>query len=287
MSDAVDPVLVIGANGILGRAFSALLAREGLRFSAVDLPEFDLCNQASIARAVAEGTRSVINCAAFTDVDGAETREAAATALNGDAVGALARRCGKIGATLVHYSTDYVFEGDASRPYAVDHPRAPLNAYGRSKARGEQLLEQSGARYLLIRTSWLYAPWGKNFVLTMRQLMGTSEALKVVDDQVGRPTSAEYLAERSLGLLRRGCTGAFHVTDGGQCSWHAFASAIAGLLQTRCTVKACSSAEYNAEFKRAARRPAYSVLDLGRVEAELGPSVPWEQNLAAVLRAVK
>jgi dTDP-4-dehydrorhamnose reductase len=282
MSDAVDPVLVIGATGMLGRAFSALLAREGLRFSAVDLPEFDLCDAASIARGVAPGTRTVINCAAFTDVDGAETREAAATALNGDAVGVLARRCAEIGATLVHYSTDYVFEGDASQPYAVDHPRAPLNAYGRSKARGEELLEQAGARYLLIRTSWLYAPWGKNFVLTMRELMRTRKPLKVVDDQVGRPTSAEYLAERSLALLRRGCTGAFHVTDGGQCSWHGFASAIDGLLQARCKVAPCTSAE----FPRPARRPAYSVLDLARVEAELGPSVPWQQNLAAVLRAV-
>jgi dTDP-4-dehydrorhamnose reductase len=280
---ALEPIVVVGATGMLGRAFQALLAREGLAFRAVDVPELDLTNAESVARSVADGVRTVINCAAFTDVDGAEEREDVARAINGDGVALLARRCRDVGATLVHYSTDYVFEGHAERPYAVDHPRAPLNAYGRSKAAGEQALEQSGCRHLLIRTSWLYAPWGKNFVLTIRQLARTRDSLAVVSDQVGRPTSAEYLAERSLALLRAGGTGAFHVTDGGQCSWFELARAIAQLSGASCHVEPCTTAD----FPRPAPRPAYSVLDLSRTEALIGPSRPWQENLVDVLRAVE
>jgi dTDP-4-dehydrorhamnose reductase len=283
VDSSVEPLLVIGATGMLGRAFSALLSREQLCFTAIDAPIIDLAETDSIRRCVDARVRTVINCAAFTDVDGAEVREALATSVNGFGVGALATRCGQIGARLVHYSTDYVFDGKAERPYGVDHPRAPLNAYGRSKALGEQLLEQAGAQHLLIRTSWLYAPWGKNFVLTIRELMRTREALRVVTDQVGRPTSAEYLAERSLELLRRGCTGTFHATDGGQCSWHGFACKIAQLTSSRCRIDPCTSAE----FPRPARRPDYSVLDLASTEAQLGPSRPWEDNLARVLAQVE
>jgi dTDP-4-dehydrorhamnose reductase len=134
---------------------------------------------------------------------------------------------------------------------------------------------------VLIRTSWLYAPWGKNFVLTIRDLARKSETLKVVSDQLGRPTSAEYLAERSLALLRGGHRGAFHVTDGGACSWHEFARSIVDLDGARCRVDPCTAAE----FARPALRPAYSVLDLSRTERAIGPSRPWQENLAAVLRA--
>lgn len=278
----LEPILIIGSRGMLGRAFVELLGREGLRFSAIDAPEIDLRDASSIRRAVPESVRVVLNCAAFTDVDGAEIREAEATSINGDGVGALAERCTQIGACLVHYSTDYVFSGQADRPYAVDEPHAPLNAYGRSKAVGERLLGLSGGRHLLIRTSWLYAPWGKNFVLTMRDLTRTRDTLNVVDDQVGRPTSAEYLAARTLALLRAGATGTFHVTDGGQCSWHGFTCRIAELLGAECKVMPCTSAE----FLRPARRPAYSVLDLSRTEALIGPSRPWQDNLADVLRAL-
>lgn len=283
MTGALEPIVVVGATGMLGRAFQALLAREGLAFRAVDVPEIDLTDPASVAGCLVDGVRTVINCAAFTDVDGAETREDLARAINGEGVAVLARRCRDLGATLVHYSSDYVFEGHAERPYAVDHPRAPLNAYGRSKAQGEQALEQSGCRHLLLRTSWLYAPWGKNFVLTIRERARTTDSLKVVSDQVGRPTSAEYLAERSLALLRVGGEGAFHVTDGGECSWFEFARSIVQLTSAHCRVDPCSTAE----FPRRAVRPAYSVLDLRRTEALIGPSRPWQENLADVLRAVE
>jgi dTDP-4-dehydrorhamnose reductase len=267
---------------MLGRAFVALLSRERVPFASVSAPEIDLSDGESVRSSVSAGVRTVINCAAFTEVDAAEAREEAANAVNGTGVGWLAKRCAQIGARIVHFSTDYVFDGQADRPYAVDHPLIPVNAYGRSKALGEQHVERSGAEYLLIRTSWLYAPWGRNFVLTLRDLMQTHETLKVVDDQVGRPTSAEYLAERSLGLLRRGCNGIFHVADGGECSWYGLACAIAQITSAHCSVIPCRAAEY----PRPARRPKYSVLDLSLVERELGPSQPWSQNLERVLRAV-
>jgi dTDP-4-dehydrorhamnose reductase len=277
-----EPVLIVGANGMLAKAFAALLGRERIAFSSVDVPQIDLTDAASIERNVGAQFRLVLNCAAWTDVDGAEAREADATAVNGSGVGALAARCKQTGATLVHFSTDYVFDGQAKTPYPVDQARAPIGAYGRGKAVGEELLERSGARYLLVRTSWLYAPWGKNFVLTIRDLVSKRDVLSVVADQFGRPTSAEYLAERTLGLLAHGCTGTFHVTDGGECSWHAFASEIARIIGSHCDVQPCTTAE----FPRPAKRPAYSVLDLSRTEAVLGASRPWQENLAAVLRQV-
>jgi dTDP-4-dehydrorhamnose reductase len=281
MSNAIEPLLVIGSGGMLGRATVALLQREQLELLAIDVPEIDLTDPDSVARAVPTGVRTVINCAAFTDVDGAETREREANAVNGEGVAVLARRCAELQAKLVHYSTDFVFDGRATQPYAVDHPRSPVNAYGRSKAIGEEALERAGCPYALIRTSWLYAPWGKNFVLTIRGLAATRPTLKVVNDQRGRPTSAEYLAERTLQLLRGGHTGVFHVTDGGECTKFELAREIASLTGARCQIDPCTTEE----FPMPAPRPVYSVLDLSRTEALLGRSRPWQENLQRVLRA--
>ena len=273
-------ILIVGGGGMLAHAFGEELRKRGTPFRSIDVPEIDLRDAASIELAIEARDTLVLNCAAFTDVDGAEQREADATAINGAGVGALAARCKQVGALLVHYSTDYVFDGQATTPYRVDHPRAPLNAYGRSKAVGEELLEASGAQYLLIRTSWLYAPWGKNFVLTMRGLMAQKPEITVVNDQVGRPTSAHYLAERTLALVDRNARGTFHVTNGGQCSWHDFAAAIASHEYSKCRVLPCTSAE----FVRPAKRPAYSVLDLSKTDALLGASLDWRESLHAVLR---
>ncbi len=278
MTDA-GRTLVIGADGMLGRAWVALLAREQLPHRTLLFPGFDLTDRAQVEALVLDEVDVVVNCTGYTNVDGAEADEAAATALNGDGVGWLASRCGAAGCTLVHYSTDYVFGGEADRPYPVDHPRAPLGAYGRSKAVGEERLEASGAAYLLLRTSWLYAPWGNNFVRTMARLGRQRDALKVVHDQRGRPTSAEHLAATSLALLRKGATGTLHVTDGGECSWYELARAVIERVNPACEVSPCTTEE----FPRPAPRPAYSVLDLGPAEALVGPMPPWAELVADVV----
>lgn len=276
-------ITIIGANGMLGTAWRKLLDARGLGYAAVDYPAIDITSAASIAQHLT-GPGAVVNCAAYTDVDGAEANLDPAMAVNATAVGLLAARCKEVGSTLVHYSTDYVFNGRATAPYPVDAPHDPVNAYGRSKAAGEQALFDSGAKFLLLRTSWLYAPWGKNFVLTMLNLTKTKPKLLVVDDQRGRPTSAEHLAATSLALLDKDATGTLHVTDGGECTWHGFTVEIARLAgHTACEVAPCSSDQY----PRPAVRPAYSVLDLGPTEQIVGPMPRWQDNLAKVVAAAR
>jgi dTDP-4-dehydrorhamnose reductase len=278
---AIGPVLLVGARGMLGRAWQGLLTAHGVPFRAVDLAELDITHAPGVRAAVGAGVAGerfthAINCAAWTDVDGAESREAEASRVNADAVASLAAACAMNGATLVHYSTDYVFPGVADAPYAIDGPRDPINAYGRTKLAGELAVESSGAEFLLVRTSWLYAPWGKNFVRTIASLATTRPELKVVDDQRGRPTSAEHLARATLSLMAAGAIGPFHLTDGGECSWFEFAREIVRLAGASCTVTPCTSAE----FPRPARRPPYSVLDLAPAESLLGPMPHWKTNLA-------
>ena len=174
-----------------------------------------------------------------------------------------------------HYSTDYVFDGTATEPYQTDHPRSPVNAYGRSKAIGEELIAESGVEHLLVRASWLYAPWGQNFVLTMRDLARSRDSLRVVHDQRGRPTDSRRLGEVSLELAEQGHRGTFHVTDGGECTWFELASLVASIANPSCTVDPCTSAE----FPRPASRPAYSVLDISATEQVVGPLIPWEDRV--------
>jgi dTDP-4-dehydrorhamnose reductase len=276
----MTPFVLIASHGMLGRATAELFAHHALPFTPVNFPEVDIANAEHVARVIHPGVRYVINCAAWTDVDGAEANEAAADGANATGVANLAKRCKEVGALLVTYSTDYVFPGVATTPYRTDASREPLNAYGRSKARGEEALERSGARFLNIRTSWLYAPWGKNFVRTMAGLLRTKPSLKVVDDQRGRPTSAEHLAAMTLRLIDVGAeTGHWHVTDGGECTWCEFAREIGRLTGAPGVVEACGSDQ----FPRPAKRPAYSVLDLSRTEALLGPMPDWRENLASVV----
>jgi len=279
MSQDAPEFVIVGALGMLGRAWRELLARRGVRFVGIDRDEVDITDPATIPGAVPAGARVIVNCAAYTNVDGAEDDYDAARLLNGDAVSHLAKHAAAIGATLIHYSTDYVFNGQATEPYAVDAPHDPINAYGRSKAEGESALWASDADHLLIRTSWLYAPWANNFVRTMLKLTAERDTLRVVDDQRGRPTSAQHLAAASLALLETGERGSFHVTDGGACTWCEFTRAIAQIAGHDCDVQACTTDQ----FPRPARRPAYSVLDLSRTEALLGPMPDWRDNTAAVI----
>jgi dTDP-4-dehydrorhamnose reductase len=264
---------------MLGRAWMSLLAERRIPARPLVWPEFDLTDRSNVERHVTSEARAVIDCAAYTDVDEAEAHETLATAINGTGVGWLVERCDALGIPLVHYSTDYVFDGRGSTPYPVDHPTAPLNAYGRSKLAGEQHVRRSRGPHLLIRTSWLYAPWGKNFVLTIARLAKEKPELRVVDDQRGRPTSAEHLARVSLALLEHEARGTFHVTDGGECTWFELATEIARIVSPRCTVVPCTSAD----VARPAKRPAYSVLDIRETEARVGPMPDWRTNVAAVL----
>jgi len=276
-------ILLISPEGMLGRAFCELFAKRNIAYEKVSYPQFDITKQEHIERALHSGIRTVINCSAYTNVDGAETNEPEALAVNATGVQLLAARTKAIGALLVHYSTDYVFSGEGDVPYRVDEPLQPNNAYGRTKARGEELLLASDCEHLMLRTSWLYAPWGKNFVDTMVRLGREKPSLSVVNDQRGRPTSARYLAQRSLDLLEKKARGVFHVTDGGECTWYEFASAIVAGSGGKAKVNPCTSEEY----KQVAKRPPYSVLDLSKTDALIGPSKSWQENLAEVLRERK
>ena len=276
----MSSIVIVGAGGMLGLAWQQVLTEVGLAYTAVGRPQVELTRPDTIKAAIPDDTLYVINCAAWTAVDAAEQMESEATKINGEAVGIMAQAVKDVGATLVHYSTDYVFAGDASEPYPVDAPRRPINAYGRSKAVGEELLEESGAFYLMARTSWLYASWGNNFVRTMARLSRDRSKLKVVDDQKGRPSYAVHVARSTLRLLDSGAVGTFHITDGGSCTWHGLTTEIARLINPECTIDPCSSDD----FPRPAKRPAYSVLDLSRTEAILGPMPPWQQNVATALK---
>jgi dTDP-4-dehydrorhamnose reductase len=276
-------ILVIGAGGMLGRCWAELLAARGIDHESTTLGELDITDPSAVDRFVTPGTQWVVNCAAYTLVDAAEEHEGLANEVNGHAVGRMAERCKAVGAKLLHYSTDYVFDGEATEPYATDHPRSPVNAYGRSKALGEELIERSGVEHLLVRGSWLYAPWGKNFVLTIRELSKARPSLRVVDDQHGRPTDSRRLAEVSLALANQGSRGTFHVTDGGECTWFDLATLIGEVINPDCQVEACTSAE----FLLPAPRPGYSVLDISATENVVGPLIPWEDRVRDVLARVE
>lgn len=271
--------VILGGKGMLGRALRELLTREKREFASYDLPELDITQSAQLESAIAANVTAVFNCAAYTNVDIAETDETNATKLNGHAVKLVAQVCAERGVPLVHYSTDYVFAGDASEPYAVDQAQAPVGAYGRSKALGERAVWTLGGPHLLLRTSWLYAPWANNFVRTIYKFSRERDALKVVADQRGRPTSSEHLAKVSLALLDKKVRGTLHVTDGGECTWHEFASEIVRIAGHKAVVNPCTSEE----FARPAKRPAYSVLDLAPTERHVGPMPRWQDNLADVM----
>jgi len=271
--------VLIGADGMLGRSWEELLVARGTNHVATTIENLDITDAEAVARVVQPGVSWVVNCAAYTLVDAAEEHEGLANEVNGFAVGRLAERCKAVGAKMLHYSTDYVFDGTATEPYQPDHPRSPVNAYGRSKAIGEELIVQSGVEHLLVRGSWLYAPWGQNFVLTMRDLARSRDSLRVVHDQRGRPTDSRRLAEVSLALAEQGHRETFHVTDGGECTWFELASLVASIANPSCKVDPCTSDE----FPRPASRPAYSVLDISATEQVVGPLIPWEDRVRDVV----
>jgi dTDP-4-dehydrorhamnose reductase len=276
---APQSVLVIGSTGMVGRAWCELLTLRAIEFTSVHRPEFDLSKPESIDHCIRDRFDLVVNAAAWTDVDGAEADEPGATQANAHAVKHIAQRCHEVGATLITYSTDYVFGGNASEPYPIDAPINPVNAYGRSKAVGEQLLRDTTDNHLLIRTSWVHAPWGKNFVLTMKMLMEQRDLLRVVDDQQGRPSSAISIATGSLDLYLAGGAGTWHLTDNDECTWFEFAEKIRDLIGSNCGIEPCSSDE----FPRPADRPSYSTLDIESTRQALGSIPSWQEMLEHTL----
>jgi len=279
----ITGVVLLGAEGMLGRSFAKLLARQFIPTRALSRIQCDIASQTSVDAAIDDSANLVINCAAYTNVDQAESEPDKANLINGQAPGLLATRCNAVGAKLVHFSTDYVFSGLATSPYATTTPRDPGNAYGRSKARGEEAIEAAGGSHLILRTSWLYAPWGKNFVRTIAKLAAEKETLTVVNDQRGRPTSCEHLANLTMKLLAASATGIYHATDNGECTWFDFAAEIAAVLNLDCDIQPCTTDK----FPRPARRPAYSVLDLSRTTTLVGPIADWQTNLTDVLHRLE
>ncbi len=271
--------LVLGRTGLLGQSFERTLQRLGLEHCALARPEVDITQKASLARAMAPKVDVIFNCIAWSQVDAAEENEAEAMRVNAEGVSALAERAAEMGACLVHYSTDLVFPDAGVHPHAVDAARGPLGAYGRSKAEGERRLELSGAEYLLIRTSWIYAPWGKNFLSRLPHLLQSGASLRVDHEARGRPTSARYLVAQTLRLLDRKARGIYHVTDAGSCTRFEFACEVAKQTGSRASIEPVRSHA----LPGPAPRPAHNLLDIKKTEAALGPSIPWTENLRDLL----
>ena len=275
--------LVTGAAGMLGRDVVAVLS--GADVTALGRAELDVTDADAVDHAV-RGHDVVVNTAAWTDVDGAETAEAAATAVNGTGPAHLAAACARHGTRLVQISTDYVFDGAASAPYAEDAPTGPRSAYGRGKLAGERavLTTLPDAGYV-VRTAWLYGQHGRNFVATMARLAAAREFLDVVDDQRGQPTWSLDLAHRVVDLVRADApAGVYHATSSGETTWFGLARAVfeqLGLDPSRVRPTTTDA------FPRPAPRPAYSVLGhAGWARAGLSPMRPWGEALAAAAPAV-
>jgi dTDP-4-dehydrorhamnose reductase len=279
--------LILGAAGQVGRALAAA-APAGARLVALDRAACDIGDPGQIERAVADAAPDILfNAAGYTAVDKAEEEGDSAARLNAAAPGLIAAAARRAGARTVHLSTDFVFDGRSSRPYRPDDATAPLSVYGRTKLGGERAAAAADPDVLIVRTAWVYAPSGGNFVNTMLRLMRERDPIEVVADQIGTPTRAASLASALWALAAAGACGVHHYTDAGVASWYDFAVAIAeegaaaGLLAAPAIVLPISSAARPS----AAARPAFSVLDKSATWSLLGRSSPhWRTNLRASLR---
>lgn len=285
-------ILLAGAAGMLGRDVQRAAARAGVEVVALDRHELDVRDPRSVAAAL-EGARAggacvdaVINCAAWTDVDGAEAHPAEAHAVNADGACNLARAAAALGIPLVHVSTDYVFDGSAPldaaghpRAYVESDPTGPRSVYGQSKLAGEQQVLAASPRHLVVRTAWLFGLDGRNFVDTMLRLAGEREAVQVVDDQTGCPTWTGHLAPALLGMLQRELRGLAHLAGGGAVTWNAFAREIFRQAERPCRVQDATTAQ----MARPAPRPAWSVLASQR--DDVLPMPDWREGLAGYLAA--
>lgn len=284
-------ILVTGSNGQLGNEMRLVSRASGDRYLFTDVAELDITDAAAVDRLVDEQAIDlVVNCAAYTNVDKAESEPELAELLNARAVGHLAAAMKRRDGVLVHVSTDYVFGGIANNtPCTEETPCAPLGVYGETKLRGEQALLRTGCRHLIIRTAWLYSEFGRNFLKTMLDLTASRPALKVVFDQAGTPTYAGDLAAAIFTIVENrlfeGHEGIYHFSNEGVCSWYDFAKTIAALAgHDGCEIEPCHSDE----FPSPVTRPAYSVLDKTKIKKTFGLRIPyWTDSLKTCIENLR
>ncbi len=272
---------------MLGNDVRRVGERAGHELILVDLPELDITDERTVVGFYErERPEATINCAAWTDVDGAETHREAAHAVNADGAGNLARAAARIGSPLLHISTDYVFDGIAPhdgngrpRPYLESDPTGPRSVYGESKLAGERQVMDASLGHTVVRTAWLYGLDGQNFVATMLRLAGERDAVQVVDDQIGSPTWSGHLAPAVVGLLERGISGLLHLAGTGSVSWNGFAREIFRQAEVDCRVESATTAE----MARPAPRPTWSAMESER--EDVLPMPDWRDGLAGYMAA--
>jgi dTDP-4-dehydrorhamnose reductase len=277
-------ILLIGAQGQVGWELARRLPALGT-LTTTDRTTLDLADPDAIRSAVrAARPEVVVNAAAYTAVDKAESEPALATTINGDAPGILGEEAARAGALLVHYSTDYVYDGEKAGAYVETDAPNPVSAYGRSKLAGEHAIVASGCRHLIFRTCWVYGPRGRNFLLTILKAARERPELKVVDDQFGAPTSSAAIAEatsRAIGVARG--QGVYHMSAAGRTTWHGFAQSIVAAAGLTTPVKAIPTSDYPTP----ARRPRNSLLDNSKFNRAFGFTLPdWREGLREVLPQV-
>jgi dTDP-4-dehydrorhamnose reductase len=280
-------LLVVGAAGMLGHDVLRAGERSGHELIGLDLPELDITDPHAV-QATFERVRpdAALNLAAWTDVDGAETHREQAHAVNADGAGNLARAAAALGVTLVHVSTDYVFDGTAPhdsagapRPYVESDPTGPRSVYGSTKLHGERQVLAASPRHAVARSAWLFGVGGRNFAATMLDLAYEREMVQVVSDQVGCPTWTGHLAPALIGLIERGVSGLVHLSGSGYVSWNGFAGEIFRQAEINCRVDEATSEQ----MARPAPRPAWSALESER--DDVLPLPPWQDGLAGYLAA--
>lgn len=282
--------LITGASGQLGQEWEKFLTERGATFTAYSSSRLDITNPRQIKEIMkADQPDIVLNCAAWTDVDGAEREKERAFEVNSKGVSLLAAACRQTGAKLVHYSTDYVFGGDAEDEvaypdgYPEDAPIDPVNVYGESKAEGEKAIREQMEDYLILRVSWLCGARGKNFVKTMLKLADTRSEVSVVSDQVGSPAFAIDVVMKSMKLLENEQIGTFHCSSEGKISWADFAEAIFTFSGKQTAVKRISTAEYKTD----AKRPEFSLLSKQKLKLAGLQPLNWQLGLRALLRELE
>lgn len=283
-------ILVTGANGQLGCEMRRLGAVSPNNYIFTDVEELNITDGEAVMRVVKEcGIEAIVNCAAYTNVDKAESDEAMAELINATAVGNLARAMKEVGGTLFHVSTDYVFGSEGNTPRTEDMPLNPLGVYGRTKLKGEEAILASGCKALIFRTAWLYSEFGNNFLKTMMRLTAEREQLNVVFDQVGTPTYAGDLALAIFSIIEAdvyaGNEGVYHFSNEGVCSWYDFAVEIAAAAgNTGCRINPCHSSE----FPSPVTRPPYSVLDKTKIKNTFDIDIPhWRESIEYCIKRIK